>query len=100
MSHFKFGPLAKVPNPDIYKVEDIPELLEVQQELAKKGLKDPWLRNEAWQYYESRSTSWQTFKRLFMGVPIGFGFLLVTLAIENYFGISYGPKHRDEEQKH
>lgn len=34
----------KVPKPEIYKVEDAPELLYVKEELAKRGLKDPWLR--------------------------------------------------------
>lgn len=32
-----------VPNYKIYKVE-APQLLEVQQSLARQGLKDPWLR--------------------------------------------------------
>ncbi|XP_018671885.2 NADH dehydrogenase [ubiquinone] 1 beta subcomplex subunit 3-like [Ciona intestinalis] len=32
-----------------WKVEGT-ELEDVQQRLAAKGLKDPWLRNEVWQY--------------------------------------------------
>ncbi|KAG8302935.1 electron transport chain [Homalodisca vitripennis] len=35
---------VEVPDYRIYKVEDCPELVRVQQELARKGLKDPWLR--------------------------------------------------------
>lgn len=34
----------KVPHPSIYKVENIPKLREVQEALARQGLKDPWLR--------------------------------------------------------
>lgn len=34
----------KVPKADIYKVADSAELLEVEQALARRGLKDPWLR--------------------------------------------------------
>ncbi len=34
----------KVPKPDIYKVADSKELLEVEEALARRGLKDPWLR--------------------------------------------------------
>lgn len=34
----------KVPKPEIYKVGNIPELIMVQEELAKRGLKDPWIR--------------------------------------------------------
>lgn len=33
-----------VPDYRIYKVEDAPELVQVQKALASKGLKDPWLR--------------------------------------------------------
>jgi hypothetical protein len=37
---------AKFVCPDykIYKVENAPELLKIQQKLAEKGLKDHWLR--------------------------------------------------------
>lgn len=34
----------KVPKASIYKVSDAPVLVEVQEALAKRGLKDPWLR--------------------------------------------------------
>lgn len=35
-----------VPKPEYYanKVDKIPELIMVKEELAKRGLKDPWLR--------------------------------------------------------
>lgn len=35
-----------VPKPEYYanKVDKVPELVMVQEELAKRGLKDPWLR--------------------------------------------------------
>lgn len=34
----------EIPDYRIYKVEDCPELLKIQERLAQKGLKDPWLR--------------------------------------------------------
>lgn len=34
----------KVPNPNTYKVENAAELIYVRDELAKRGLKDPWIR--------------------------------------------------------
>lgn len=34
----------KVPSPDIYKVENAEELMYLRDELAKRGLKDPWIR--------------------------------------------------------
>merc|ERR1712071_25147 len=45
--------VMKVPDWKIYKVENIPELMKVQEALAKKGLSDPWLRNEVWRYQQS-----------------------------------------------
>ncbi|KOC65397.1 NADH dehydrogenase [ubiquinone] 1 beta subcomplex subunit 3 [Habropoda laboriosa] len=81
----------KIPSPDIYKVEDVPELKWVQEELAKKGLKDPWLRNEVWRYTALSGTP---FSRTFEGLTRGFKYaipaFLITIAIEQAFGITYG----------
>jgi len=50
-SLFGGKPNIVIPDHKIYTVgEHTPELLEVQQKLAAKGLKDPWLRNEVWRY--------------------------------------------------
>ena len=38
------GEPYKVPDASKYKVEDVPKLAEVQEALARQGLKDPWLR--------------------------------------------------------
>ena len=38
------GEKFKCPDYKIYKVENAPDLLKVQEKLAAKGLKDPWLR--------------------------------------------------------
>uniref|UniRef100_A0A5F8H1H8 NADH dehydrogenase [ubiquinone] 1 beta subcomplex subunit 3 n=1 Tax=Monodelphis domestica TaxID=13616 RepID=A0A5F8H1H8_MONDO len=42
---------GKIELPDYkqWKIEGTP-LQRVQERLAKQGLKDPWLRNEAWRY--------------------------------------------------
>ena len=37
-------PGTHIPDWRQYKVENSPELLEVQKKLAARGLKDPWLR--------------------------------------------------------
>uniref|UniRef100_A0A1B6HE63 NADH dehydrogenase [ubiquinone] 1 beta subcomplex subunit 3 n=1 Tax=Homalodisca liturata TaxID=320908 RepID=A0A1B6HE63_9HEMI len=75
---------VEVPDYRIYKVEDCPELVRVQQELARKGLKDPWLRNEVWRFntkeygtYSSRVSS--MFAR---GTRFGLIAFAVTLAVE------------------
>ena len=38
------GAFPKIPDYRSYKVEDAPELVKLQQKLAKHGLKDPWIR--------------------------------------------------------
>lgn len=43
MGHGHHEPYT-IPDYKIYKVENCPELLQVQKALAQKGLKDPWLR--------------------------------------------------------
>ena len=38
------GELPKVPDYKIYKVEEVPQLMQVRRALECQGLKDPWLR--------------------------------------------------------
>ena len=48
-----YGGHPKIVIPDYKKYvvdQNTPELLKVQERLAAKGLKDPWLRNEVWRY--------------------------------------------------
>lgn len=33
-----------------YKIEDVPKMQRFTQELADKGLKDPWARNHVWKF--------------------------------------------------
>lgn len=39
-----YPPGAYVPDYKVYKLEDAPELVNVQKRLAARGLKSPWLR--------------------------------------------------------
>ncbi|XP_030642712.1 NADH dehydrogenase [ubiquinone] 1 beta subcomplex subunit 3 [Chanos chanos] len=56
-----------------------------QQRLARRGLKDPWARNEAWRYMGSFGTP-VTFKDvLFRGFKGGFIAFAVALAVEYAF---------------
>lgn len=90
-------PPYKIPNPEIYKVEDVPELKRVQEKLAQKGLKDPWLRNHVWRYQETKSRSGipRVVTILLRGWKIGVPAFLLTIAVENYFGIDYHGHHDD-----
>ena len=41
----------QIPDWKIYQVGDhTPNLQQLQQRLAAKGLKDPWIRNEVWRF--------------------------------------------------
>ncbi|XP_053684526.1 NADH dehydrogenase [ubiquinone] 1 beta subcomplex subunit 3 [Sabethes cyaneus] len=85
------GPPYKVPDASIYKLEDAPELLETQRALARRGLKDPWLRNEVWRY---NAKEWSTHrvrlvKFLFKGFPLGFAAFVATIGIEYALGVDY-----------
>ncbi|CAK9813685.1 NADH dehydrogenase [ubiquinone] 1 beta subcomplex subunit 3 [Anthophora plagiata] len=85
-----------VPSPDIYKVEDVPELQKVKEKLAAKGLKDPWLRNEVWRYSAAPGTPLsRTYARFFRGAIVGISAFLITISVEQALGISYEPEHND-----
>lgn len=98
------GSSMKIPSPDIYKVEDVPELKLVQEKLAKHGLKDPWLRNEVWRYttLPGSSHTLRVFKSITRGMLVGFVAFIATLGIEKTLGISYDPKHdgHDHDSHH
>ncbi|XP_026478009.1 NADH dehydrogenase [ubiquinone] 1 beta subcomplex subunit 3-like [Ctenocephalides felis] len=73
-----------VPDYRIYKVEDAPELVQVQKALASKGLKDPWLRNEVWRFNtkEFGTRRSRTMGFLFRGFKWGLAATVVTVALE------------------
>lgn len=77
-----------VPSPDIYKVEDVPELMRVREKLAEKGLKDPWLRNEVWRYTTLPGPAIRRALVPFLrGAIFGIPAFLITIAIEKQLGI-------------
>uniref|UniRef100_A0A8W7P603 Protein aurora borealis n=1 Tax=Anopheles coluzzii TaxID=1518534 RepID=A0A8W7P603_ANOCL len=97
------GPPYKVPDASIYKVADAPELVEVERALARRGLKDPWLRNEVWRYnvkqFSTHRSRLITF--LFKGFPLGFAAFVATIGVEYALGVDYhahgGHGHGDEK---
>ncbi|OQV21885.1 hypothetical protein BV898_04098 [Hypsibius exemplaris] len=113
------GGLPPIPSYTIYKVENVPQMKLVQDRLAKRGLKDPWLRNECWRYHPgfgtvaSRAKLFWT-RGLIPGLVIGY---LTYLANQqylkwnpdfyhwsdpdfpekgNYYGTGHGHGHGDE----
>ncbi|XP_017275651.1 NADH dehydrogenase [ubiquinone] 1 beta subcomplex subunit 3 [Kryptolebias marmoratus] len=64
-----------------WKVEGTP-LERTQRELAAKGLKDPWLRNEAWRFSGGFARPLTMAHVLLKGFKWGFGAFAISLAIE------------------
>jgi len=90
----------KVPDYRIYKVEDVPELMQTKRALASQGLKDPWLRNEVWKYdVRIRGTTKHIIsKTIGRGMLIGFGLALATTAIGKVLEMREG--HGEEGHGH
>ncbi|XP_063542364.1 NADH dehydrogenase [ubiquinone] 1 beta subcomplex subunit 3 [Cydia strobilella] len=76
-----------VPDHKQFQVKGIPQLEELEKALAQKGLKDPWIRNEAWRYNPGFGTKWGRARKVFFrGFPIGLGLALVTAGAEKMLG--------------
>uniref|UniRef100_T1J5I5 NADH dehydrogenase [ubiquinone] 1 beta subcomplex subunit 3 n=1 Tax=Strigamia maritima TaxID=126957 RepID=T1J5I5_STRMM len=98
----------EIPDWRKFKVEDSPELVRVQQMLAQKGLKDPWLRNEVWRYVPTRGTYWGNFGYYFgRGMLYGLIAAAATIAITEVTGLAKhhgdhgngnGDSHHDKEE--
>ncbi|XP_068084450.1 NADH dehydrogenase [ubiquinone] 1 beta subcomplex subunit 3 [Anabrus simplex] len=91
-------PKYTVPDWRIYQVENCPELVQVQQALAAKGLKDPWLRNEVWRFNPKEfGTHGQRFRMFFFrGFKFGFGAFLLTIAAEKLFEKASPESHNND----
>jgi len=88
-------PVADFKSPDwrIYKVENAPELLTVQNRLAKLGLRDPWLRNEVWRFdkqfgYVPRRTL--LLRNVTSTLKWGFAFFVGTVLLETGYNKIFG----------
>ena len=84
--------VPKVPDYSIYKIEDAPELVKLQERLAKKGLKDPWLRNHVWRYTltpKTRTSHWVFLHFATKGWKIWVPLVGLTIAVEHFLGIDY-----------
>ncbi|XP_028606930.1 NADH dehydrogenase [ubiquinone] 1 beta subcomplex subunit 3 [Podarcis muralis] len=76
------GPVkVEYPDPKVWKVEGTP-LQDIQERLARRGLKDPWLRNEAWRYMGTFAKPVTIMDVLRKGFKWGFTAFVVALAVE------------------
>ncbi|ELT90293.1 hypothetical protein CAPTEDRAFT_205075 [Capitella teleta] len=85
----------KIPDYKIYKVDGVKPLEWTRNELAKKGLKDPWLRNEVWRYQQWQGWMPTIFKVFKKGFMPGLALTLITIGIDKATGFTAG--HHDEE---
>ncbi|XP_069082182.1 NADH dehydrogenase [ubiquinone] 1 beta subcomplex subunit 3 [Pleurodeles waltl] len=75
------GGKVQLPDHRMWKVEGTP-LEVVQQRLARRGLRDPWLRNEAWRYMGGFAKPVTFTEVLFRGFKWGFAAFVVALGVE------------------
>ncbi|XP_013197545.2 NADH dehydrogenase [ubiquinone] 1 beta subcomplex subunit 3 [Amyelois transitella] len=86
----------KIPPYTQFTAKGIPQLEELQSALAKRGLKDPWIRNEAWRYDPGWGTRLQRARKFFFkGFSIGLALTVVTVGLEKAFGGDDGHGHGD-----
>jgi NADH dehydrogenase (ubiquinone) 1 beta subcomplex subunit 3 len=89
--HHHHKPTVKIPDWRLYKVADVPELANVEKALARRGLKNPWLRNDVWRYdpkiFGTMRGRW--YNLLFRGLPVGIALCAATIAIEKVFDIDW-----------
>uniref|UniRef100_A0A8D8QLZ6 NADH dehydrogenase [ubiquinone] 1 beta subcomplex subunit 3 n=1 Tax=Cacopsylla melanoneura TaxID=428564 RepID=A0A8D8QLZ6_9HEMI len=99
-----FEPPFKVPDWKKMKVENCPQLQNVERALAAKGLKDPWLRNYVWRFPpELHSNMVVRMKDHFtIGMRTGFILCAVTLAAEYTYKFFVPPKdhHHNHDEHH
>ena len=82
--HYPEG--AKIPDWKQWNVidENFPELVKYRDRLAKKGLKDPFIRDYAWVFDRRVVRPWDSLKPLFSGFYIGAG-IFAAIVIKKTF---------------
>ncbi|XP_069471551.1 NADH dehydrogenase [ubiquinone] 1 beta subcomplex subunit 3 [Ambystoma mexicanum] len=74
----------QLPDYKMWKVEGTP-LEVVQQRLARRGLHDPWTRNEAWRFMGGYAKPITLTNVLFRGLKWGSTAFVIALGIEYVF---------------
>ncbi|GFO32548.1 NADP dehydrogenase [ubiquinone] 1 beta subcomplex subunit 3 [Plakobranchus ocellatus] len=75
------GAPHEVPDWRIYKAEGVPELERLQKRLGAVGLRDPWIRNEAWRFTEANGGTTSMARTAVRMTFRGFGLAVAALAI-------------------
>ncbi|KAI1295871.1 NADH dehydrogenase [ubiquinone] 1 beta subcomplex subunit 3 [Halotydeus destructor] len=85
-----------------YKIDqNVPELVDLEQRLAARGLKDPWARNEVWRFdrrlWGTPADRWFAILK-----PFKYGFIAFVLTVA-YFeaqGVKRGAIHHPDPSKY
>jgi len=94
------GAHPPIPDHKIYNIDGVKELEWVQSELAKKGLKDPWIRNEVWRFRQ-----WPGFAKsfnimIFRGLKYAAPAMVLTVIVDQMLGISKNKRTLDHGEHH
>lgn len=70
---------------------DAPQFVEVERALTRRGLKDPWLRNDGWCYNVKQFVTHRSrlILLLFKGFPQGFAAFVTTIGVEFALRVDY-----------
>ncbi|GBP98392.1 NADH dehydrogenase 1 beta subcomplex subunit 3 [Eumeta japonica] len=101
--HGDHGPPYVIPDYKIFKIDGIPQLEQLRDALAQKGLHDPWIRNEAWRYHPGFGTRWQRSKSFFFrGLFIGIALTALHVTYDKMVGgghdHGHGHEHGDDHK--
>jgi len=90
----------KIPDWRQYKVEGIKSLEWTREKLAAEGLRDPWLRNEVWRYQHWPGFAKMGALTLFRGFKYAAVAMVLTIAVDQMFGISKSKQHHTSGDHH
>ena len=85
-----------VPDWKQYKVDGIKELEWTRENLAAKGLRDPWLRNHAWRYQHWPGFGKSLLRTMFRGFKYAAAAMVVTIVVDQALGISKSKQHHGD----
>lgn len=99
--HLPYG--VRIPDPAKYDklLAEHPHLVEWQNKMKAKGLKDPWLRNEAWRFDNNLwGTKWARYLFIFRTAKYGALAFAISLTYNTLMGITHDHHHHHPDPKY
>jgi len=89
---------VRIPDWRKYSTKGLPELVDVEERLAARGLKNPWLRNEAWRFNRRLwGTSMDRWLFMFRYIKYGVAGFVVCEAIAHLTGRRGPHVHKEDK---